>query len=249
MANSPSGDSMLDRLVRILDSFDARNPTLSVGDLAHRADVPQATAYRLVDDLVAHGLLARDADRQVRLGVRLWELANRSAATLDLRRAALPFMEDVNQLVGHNTQLALLHEDEVLVIERLSRPGAVVNQANVAGRMPVHRTSMGMALLAFSPAPVLEGFLERHAATMKATHPQLRHELAEIRRHGYATFDGFIDTESTGAAVPILDSRGHAIAVLSVVVPRGSEILPAAVMALRTAARGIARALGQGTGN
>jgi len=235
---------MLDRLVRILDSFDTRNQTLTVNALSHRADVPQATTYRLVDDLVAHGLLARDADRLVRLGVRLWELANRSAPTLDLRRAALPFMEDVNQLVGHNTQLALLHEDEVLVIERLSRPGAVVNQANVAGRMPVHRTSMGLALLAFSPAPALEGYLERHAETMLATHPQLRRELAEIRRNGYATLDGFIDTESTGAAVPILDQRGHALAVLAVVVPRDAEILPAAIMALRTAARGISRALG-----
>ena len=73
---------MLDRLVRILDSFDAQNPTLTVNSLAHRADVPQATAYRLVDDLVAHGLLARDADRQVRLGVRWsWPTAVRRPST------------------------------------------------------------------------------------------------------------------------------------------------------------------------
>ena len=74
---------MLDRLVRILDSFDAQNPTLTVNALAHRADVPQATAYRLVDDLVAHGLLARDADRQVRLGVRCgsWPTAVRQPWT------------------------------------------------------------------------------------------------------------------------------------------------------------------------
>ena len=237
---------MLDRLVRILDAFDAQNPTLTVNALARRADVPQATAYRLADDLVSHGLLARDADRRIRLGVRLWELANRSAATHDLRRVALPFMEDVNQLVGHNTQLALLHEDEVLVIERLSRPGAAVNQANAAGRMPVHSTSMGMALLAFSPAATLEGFLARHGDTMHATHPQLRRELAGIRRNGYATLAGFIDPDTTGAAVPILGVRGEAVAVLAVVVPTASGILPAAVMALRTAARGIARALESG---
>lgn len=243
MANSPSGDSMLDRLVRILDSFDAHNPTLTVSALARRADVPKASTYRLVENLEAHGLLARDTDGQIRLGLRLWELANRSASTLSLRQAALPFMEDINQLVEQNTQLAVLHEDEVLVIERLSRPGSVVNQAHVAGRMPVHLTSMGMALLAYSPTDVLEGFLERHGEVMSARHPRLRHELAEIRRSGYATFDGFIDPESTGAAAPILDSRGYALAVLAVVVPRGSDLLPSAVMALQTATRGISRAL------
>ncbi|WP_345600425.1 penicillin-binding transpeptidase domain-containing protein, partial [Thermocatellispora tengchongensis] len=44
---------------------------------------------------------------------------------------------------------------------------------------------------------------------------------------------------TTGVAVPVLDRRGHALAVLAVVVPRGSDLLRPAVMALRTAARGI----------
>ena len=34
---------MLDRLVRILDAFDAQNPTLTVNALARRADVSRAT--------------------------------------------------------------------------------------------------------------------------------------------------------------------------------------------------------------
>ncbi|UYQ78008.1 IclR family transcriptional regulator [Glutamicibacter sp. JL.03c] len=243
MANSPSGDSMLDRLVRILDAFDAHNPQLTVSALSRRADVPLATAYRLVESLVAHDLLSRDAEGQVRLGLRLWELANRSASTLGLRQAALPFMEDINQLIGQNTQLSVLDRDEVLIIERLSRPGSVVNQASVAGRMPVHRTSMGMALLAFARPEAIAGYLARHQATMDATHPDFRAEIAEIRRNGYASFDGFIDPQTTGVAAPILDESGYQIAVISVVVPRDSGILNSAALALRTAARGISRAL------
>ncbi|MEE1621569.1 IclR family transcriptional regulator [Zafaria sp. Z1313] len=243
MANSPSGDSALDRLVRILTSFDAAHPGLSIGALARRADIPRATTYRLVDELVEHGLLAREPDGSVRLGLRLWELSNRASPARDLRQVALPYMEDINQLLRHNTQLAVLHEDEVLIVERLSRPGAAVNQARVAGRMPVLRTSMGMALLAFSPPHAADGFIERHADEVAARHPDIRRELARIRLAGHATFDGFIDEDTTGAAVPILDGRGQAVAVLAVVVPRGSELLPAAVMALRTAARGIAREL------
>ncbi|MET1033815.1 MAG: IclR family transcriptional regulator [Arthrobacter sp.] len=252
MANSASGDSMLDRLVRILDAFGPEQPALTVSALARRAGVPRATAYRLVDELVRHGFLSRDDDGSVRLGLRLWEIANRSSSTRDLRLVAMPFMEDVNQVVRQNTQLAVLHDDDVLIVERLSRPGSVVNQAQVAGRMPVHLTSMGMALLAFAPAPVREEYLARHAEEVAARHPDIRRELAHIRLNGFATFDGFIDAETTGASVPILDARGQAIAVLAVVMPRGSEQLPAAVMALRTAARGIARGLAQprpGTGS
>jgi DNA-binding IclR family transcriptional regulator len=179
--------------------------------------------YRLLDSLVEHDLLSRDASGQVRLGLRLWELANRSAATQDLRTAALPFMEDINQLLRQNTQLSVLHQDEVLIIERLSRPGSVVNQANVAGRMPVHRTSMGMALLAFSRPEAIRDYLSRHQAIMAATYPDFRAEMAEIRRTGYATFDGFIDPETTGVAAPILDDAGYQVAVISVVLPAKPE--------------------------
>ncbi|WP_372697393.1 IclR family transcriptional regulator [Arthrobacter sp. JSM 101049] len=243
MANSPSGDSMLDRFVRILDAFDADHPALTVTALARRAAVPRATAYRLVEELVSHGLLARNDDGETRLGLRLWELSNRASMTRDLRLVALPYMEDINRLVQQNTQLSILHEEEVLIVERLSRPGAAVNQAHVAGRMPVLRTSMGMALLAFSPQHVIEGFLERHHQDALALHPDLRRTLAHIRLTGYATLAGFTDPGTTGAAVPILDERRHAAAVISVVVPTESDLLPAAVMALRTAAGGIARAL------
>jgi DNA-binding IclR family transcriptional regulator len=68
-------------------------------------------------------------------------------------------------------------------------------------------------------------------------------ELDHIRRTGFATFDGFIDPETTGIAVPVLDARGSAVAALGVVVPTGYDATNAAVMSLRTAARGIARTL------
>lgn len=243
MANSPSGDSMLDRLVRILDAFDADHPSQTVTALARRASVPRTTAYRVVHGLVNHGLLARTDDGEIRLGLRLWELSNRASLTRDLRLIALPYMEDINRLLQQNTQLSVMHEDEVLIVERLSRPGAAANRAHVAGRMPVLRTSMGMALLSFSPPDVTTDFLTRHAEDAHAQHPQLRRTLAHIRLTGYATLAGFTDPETTGVAVPILNRHRHAVAVISVVVPTDSQLQPSAVMALRTAAGGIARAL------
>lgn len=243
MANSSSGDSMLDRLVRILDSFDADHPSLTVTALARRSAVPRATAYRLVEELVGHGLLARTDDGSIGLGLRLWELSNRASLTRDLRLVSLPYMEDINHLLQQNTHLSIMYEDEVLIVERLSRPGAAANQAHVAGRMPVLRTSMGMALLAFSPPDVTADFLARHVEDARALHPHLQKTLAHIRLTGHATLAGFTDPDTTGVAVPILNERRHADAVISVVVPTDSQLQPAAVMALRTAAGGIARAL------
>ncbi|MBG6084352.1 IclR family transcriptional regulator [Zhihengliuella flava] len=245
MANSSSGEKLLDRLVRVLEAFAPDRPELTVAQIAERADLPRTTAYRLVQDCLAVGFLTRQHGT-LRLGVRLWELANRASATRDLRQVAMPFLEDLNQLLRQHVQLSVLHEDEVLILERHSRPGAAINNASVASRLPVHRTSMGMVLLAFAPAPVQAGYIGRHEGLLAARHGDVRRELAEIRRRGYATFDGLIDPTTTGAAAPVLGPDGAAVAAIGVVIPRDSDSLQVVAMALMTAARGIGRALQEG---
>ncbi len=108
MARSTSGESVLERAVRILEVFDADHITVTITDIAERAGLPLSTASRLVDDLVGLGLLRRDEGRRVRIGVRLWELASRASPTLGLREAAMPFLEDVHAIVGHHVQLGVL---------------------------------------------------------------------------------------------------------------------------------------------
>ena len=183
----------------------------------------------------------------MRPGLRLWELANRSSPAVDLRQAAIPFMDDVQSVVRQHTQLAILRDDEVLVIERLSSRGSVVNQAQIAGRMPVHRTSLGMVLLAYSPNHVQESYLYRHPDAVASADPvsfDFRRHLAQIRLRGYAAFDGRVDADTTGIAVPVLGPHGNAQAALGVVVPLGFESFQSVVPALMTAARGIARTMG-----
>src|SRR3954451_6652773 len=79
VARQPTGESVLARAVRLLDAFTAEEPTLTVGELARRSGLHVATASRLVAELVAQGLLERGPGRQVRVGVRLWELGARAS--------------------------------------------------------------------------------------------------------------------------------------------------------------------------
>ncbi|GAB3267896.1 IclR family transcriptional regulator [Arthrobacter pigmenti] len=241
MANSPSGDSMIRRLMRIISSFDHAKPAMSVAVLAKRADIPLATTHRLVNALVDEGVLHRETDGQVRLGLRLWELASRSSEVLSLRQAAMPFMEDVQAVIRQHTQLAVLQDDEVLFVERLSSRDSVVNEAKVAGRLPVHVSSSGMVLLAHSPSQVQEAYLKRNAETVDAG--QLRRDLAGVRQSGHAALAGYVVPDTTGIAVPVLGRRQEVVAALGVVVAAGEENIPATVPALMTAARGIARAV------
>lgn len=245
MANSPSGDSMTDRIVRVLETFTAERSMQTASEIGRRAGLPSSTAHRIVDELVTAGLLERDEDRRVHLGMRLWELALRGSTALRLRQAALPHMEAVQALIREHTQLAVLEQDEALFLERLSHPDAGANITRVAGRLPLHASSSGIVLLAHAPGELRDRVL---AGPLRAVSPEtvtdaarLRRILAEVRRTGVAVAPGWIEAVSTGVAVPIRDA-GEVVAALSVVLPREAPPEPA-ITALRAAARDIELAL------
>ncbi|WP_087871996.1 IclR family transcriptional regulator [Arthrobacter globiformis] len=245
MANSVSGDSVVDRVVRVIAAFPAGATVLQLSELAERADLPLTTAHRLVRQLAAHGLLETSPGGSVRLGLRLWELVNRNSPTLALRQAAMPFMEDIQHVLNQNVNLAVLEGWEALFVERLSRRGSVANRAQIAGRLAVHISSAGLALMSHQPQSVQAKYLGQfHDPAGKVTVENLRALLAEASRLGYAQLAGVIDPETWGIAVPVLDGKKGAVAALGVVVPLKEVRLQALVPALQTAARGIARRLG-----
>lgn len=226
MANSTSGDSAIDRLVRVLETFTPTRTVQTAAEIARRADLPSSSAHRIVADLVAAGLLQRDADRRISIGSRLWELATRSSRALVLRQAALPHMERVQARIREHTQLAILEQEEALFLERLSAEGSGANLARIAGRLPLHASSSGLVLLAFADRALQEHVL---AGPLPATTPStltdaaaVRRRLAEIRTLGHCVAEGSIDEAATGVAVPVRDHRGRVIAALSVVLPRGA---------------------------
>ena len=226
MANSPTGDSVIDRLVRVLATFDAEHTVQSPSDISRRAGLPASTGHRLVGDLVSSGLLERDDEGRARVGMRLWELATRGSLALGLRQAALPAMEGVQAAVRQHTQLGVLDGEQVLFLERLSHPDAGANITRIAGRLPLHASSSGLVLLAAAAPALVDRVLARplpRLAPETIDDPvALRRKLAEVRRLGHAVAPGSIEAVSTGVAVPIRD-RGKVVAALGVVLPRGEE--------------------------
>ena len=246
MANSPSGDSVTDRVVRVLETFGPDRTVQTAAEIGRRAGLPSSTAHRLVAELVEAGLLERDDEHRVQLGMRLWELALRGSRALRLRQAALPFMERVQARVREHTQLAVLEHDTALFLERLSHPDAGANITRIAGRLPLHASSSGLVLLAYSDADVQDRVLSAPLAALSegtvTDAAALRRTLAGIRRSGFVVSPGSVEAVSTGVAVPVRDETGQVVAALSVVLPR--ETAPeVAITELLRAARDVRAAL------
>lgn len=246
MANSSSGDSAVDRLIRVLETFTPTRTVQTTSEIGRRAGLPSSSAHRIVGDLITAGLLERDDAHRVRIGTRLWELATRSSGAVRLRQIAMPFMERVHAQVREHTQLAVLEQDEALFLERLSSPTSGANITRIAGRLPLHACSSGLALLAFGTPDLRERVLAASLTPLTSGTitdlDALRRKLDDIRTLRQVIAPGYVEDVSTGVAVPVLDHTGHAVAALSVVLPREAPTEDA-LAALHAAARGMENAL------
>lgn len=246
MARTRTGESSLARAVRIVESFRYGEPALTITEIAERSRLPAPTVSRLVAGLVDCGWLEREG-RDVRVGVRLWEIGSRASPTLSLRQAARPFMQDLQAVVGQHTQLVVFEGSDVLIVERLSARDAAVNYSLIAGRLPVYASSSGLVLLAHAPVEEQERIM---AMPMRAytehgirTPGALRSALAQVRERGYALCAGHIHPATTGIAVPVRGPGTRVVAALSLIVPNDDAAYSYIPM-LMAAARGVSRSLG-----
>jgi DNA-binding IclR family transcriptional regulator len=216
-------------VVRILEAFGPDATVLTVSQISRRAALPGATTARLIKEMTRHGLLARDERRRVRIGTRMWELAERASPMLSLRETAQPYLGDLHAVVGHSTQLGVMDGGEVLFVERLTAPDSVVNITRIAGRLPLHASSAGLVLLAHAPPEVRErvvgGPLRTFTPHTIGDGRALRAELVEVRRRGFAFCPGHIHPDATGIAVPVRQD-GRVVAALGLVVPNDGAAWP-----------------------
>lgn len=250
MANSRSGESLIQRLVRVLHAFDAEHPELTASELADRAGLSSSTAHRLAGDMAEEGLLRRTPGGAFRIGLVLWELGQRSSTYQEFGQAALPFMEAVHVTQRQNTSLAILDEQDgtIIYLERLISQDVPTDLTKVAGRLPALSTAPGLAILAFSPRHLQERFLaapwDRFTRDSGITEEGLRRRLAQARTDGYVHLRGVTVAGSAGTAAPVFGPGGRVLGAISIVAQVDQVNLQIQVPVLLAAARGLSRQMG-----
>lgn len=223
MANSSSGESVLQRCVRVLEAFDVDTPALTVTQISKAAELPVSTTHRLVGEMVECGLLDRRGAHTLVMGQRAWELVNRTHPLERLRFRAHPVMESIHSAVFQFVCLAVpdFPENQVLFIDYFDRFGEAKILANQAGRMDLFDNSMGLALLAFASSNIQEQVLARPMISAADGRRRERDEVQEIldeaRARGFVKLVGGLVADNTAYAIPLLGSFGQPVASLAVV--------------------------------
>ena len=229
---------MLERAFKILDVLGASSTSLGLTEIALRADVPKATTYRLLNQLVELRVVERHGE-WYRLGRHMFTLGAAVVAQRRLREAALPLMSDLCDSLRQVVHLGVLDNGAVLHIEKVVPRGHRVSRASLGTRRAVHATALGKAILAFLPpedVPRIVGRMEKYTPYTTTDLEALGRQLSRAREAGFAIEHEEWVTGVNCVGAPILNASRQPIAGLSVSGPISSFTAERAGLAVRTAA-------------
>ena len=234
---------------RLLRSFTASTPTWGVTELARMMGQSKSSVHRILSTLTDEGLLEQAPESgRYRLSVAMVELAAAVPTHRDLHEVVLSPMTELRNWTGETVQVGVLDGRQVVYVERLDSPNTLRLFTELGRRNDAHCTSTGKVLLAFAHPKTLEKALAGWDLTARTPHtivsiPDLRAELEEVRRAGYARNRHESEVGVVSVAAPIHDRAGAVAAAMSVAGPAermdsmDAEVTAALLRAARTAAR------------
>lgn len=240
-------DSVLGKAVAILRSFGGDEPVLTLAELARRTGVAKPTVHRMAADLVALRLLDR-VPGGYRLSGGLFELGMRASVERSLLELAMPFLQDMYERTHETVHLGVADGLDVVYIAKIGGHRQAPSPSRTGGRMPMHCTAIGKALVAYAESEmqsaVLRGPLDRRTPHTMVAPGLLRQQLQRVREGGVAFEHEEAAIGLCCVAAPVLDSTGvRAVAAISVSGPVGRFRPEAHVAAVRAAATGFSSVL------
>jgi len=210
------------RALDILDCFSGNAAELGITELSAMMGLSKSTMFGLINTLVTEGYLEQNPEnKKYRLGLKLLEMGSIVQRRMDIRQIAKPYMERLSESCRMTVHLAVYSAGEMVYIDKVDAPGAMIMYSQVGKRAPMHCTGIGKATLAYLPEKDRQ-WAYSHCDFKKytentVTSPQkLETVLEKIRIKKYACDDEEIELGLRCVAVPLLNAQAYPVAAFSV---------------------------------
>ncbi|MEO8057009.1 MAG: IclR family transcriptional regulator [Burkholderiales bacterium] len=250
--------SSLTRMLSVLDLFSREHTTLTAEQIGEALGLTRTTCYRYTRELGHAGLLVSDGG-QFMLGPRIIELDHRIIESDPLLNAGRAVVSALATSLGATGLLSTSYDDRIINV--FQHQGAMAPPSLSFGRgttMPLFRSSTSKVILASMSRSRLKRLWKQHqqepdCLALGSDWLSFWKALQLIKRQGYWTSLGELDTGLTGIAAPILFATGEVAGCMSLVFTAdefqlyetallGARLLGAAAQVSKTLAKDFPRA-------
>jgi len=244
---------VVDRAFALLDVLATSERNLRGTELSARLGLRKSTTHRLLMVLEQKGCVERSqATGKYHLGSKLFELGAKAFVTLDLRDTVRPYLERLVAETGETAHFGVLRQGEVISLFNVRSPRVLSMPSTVGGRIPAYCTSLGKAILAFSPDGKLKSLIEalqfRTYTRNTIVRPTLLvAELRRVRQQGYAIDNEEFEEGLKCIGAPIRNYFGDVFGAMGIAGPAfrlTKGRMPAVTQSVVNAAQELSSALG-----
>ena len=221
---APDGTQSILRALSVLKMFDDAHPTWDLQELTEASQLNKTTLFRILGALEYEGLLEKTDEGRYILGSEMIALGGRAARVNNLRTVTHPVLKHLTALSGETTTLEVLRTESdgtcsMLVIDEVLGKHIVGITQYIGSRLPVHATSTGKVVLAFSDTETRESILQAQFTTFTdetRIHTEiLQTDLEQIAKQGYALAYGELESGLVAIGAPIFDANRQIRASIS----------------------------------
>ncbi len=257
MRTIPRKQSMLEKGLEIIELLAEAGRPMTVAEISETLKMPRPTVYRLIQPLEDRGYVSRTTSRnEYTLWLKCLHLGEIVRNSMELRRLAYPFMQDLRDEVGLAVHLVIRDQTEAVYVEKVESHHPVRLFTQIGRRVPLHVTACPRVLLAYRSDDEIEEYLAnismvKYTSTTVADPETLWNCINAIRQNGYSVAFGELEPKTAAVAVPIFDYRGVVVASLSVAGPEWyfePAELNHLVRSLRSCAHNISQGIGYNGG-
>ena len=219
-----------------------------VTQIARNVGLTQATTHRLLQSLVAEGMVEQDERSKLyRLSIDFFALAAKAGDGGGLRALCRPALLRLSASLGDSIFLLVRSGFDAVCLDRSEGPFPIRSfTGDIGGRIALGVGQGALAILAFLPEAEREEVIRFNLSRVREygvyDEVYLRTEIEKVRQQGYAGRNTGLLEGMAGVAVPICDREGRAVAALSVgtIADRlNADRMPTVVELLKREAAGI----------
>jgi IclR family transcriptional regulator, pca regulon regulatory protein len=206
----------------VVKAFGARQPVMSLSEVAAAAGLARPTARRILRTLESLGYV-RASGAGFALTPRVLELGLSYVQEMGLWEVARTHMERLVARTHESSSIAQLDGSDIVYVGRVAVPKIITLAVQIGTRFPAPATSLGKVLLADLGADELEHVLAQPSragvvARWQPERAELDEALRVVRARGWALTDEQLASGIRSIAAPLRDGAGRVVAAMNVTV-------------------------------
>jgi DNA-binding IclR family transcriptional regulator len=206
----------LEKGLDILELLCRAEAPLSLKEIAQRLERTVGELYRMANCLAERGYLASIDDKYI-VTTKVFELAHINPPTHRLLSEALPIMQKLSSELDQSCHLTVYNQGRQVVVAKVDSPSGMGFSVRVGAELDVLVSASGRVLLAFQDGETrrLRG---QESVARRPDHADARMDavLDTVKTRGFESIPSVQVRGLYAVSFPILDTRSHAIAALTV---------------------------------